>query len=598
MSSSSSEVAEEGYLFHRSGGFFIPPAECTALQLAFLTLVYGYVLFKASNTISNGSELLLLVPSISNMVGSVVLPVLGAVPDGMMVLFSGLGDDAQQQVSVGVGALAGSTIMLLTIPWFLAILGGRVNVVNGKPMYKQLPNDIPDSEWSKLMPHNNLSLTGTGISVGAIVRKNAYFMMCSTLLYLIIQIPASVEGYDDDISIDEKSMKEHLWSGIGMVICFISFITYLIIQYNDSRKCMVNEDIIVDARVEAIKHGDITLRGAMEGIITTDTTTTTHNYNNNQTTTTLDMPLILNHHIPLEHIRQMRKLLGPFFQYYDVNKDHTIDFDEFKMLMRDLHERITFDELRLLFEEADADTSGYIDFDEFVTMMIIYILECREHPDRFNNNHHTHRRSSSVCNSTDGDAGNGGGYYQFNNSNIIDGIKCDHLPPTDNKNNNEDLRQQLIINNRASASTTTPTGVHHQHEYHLPREDEDDDEDDIPEDLADLSPDEQQSRIKIRAAYLMGIGTLLVLIFSDPAVDVLNEIGVRSGINSFYISFILAPLASNASELVAAYTYAQKKTSKHITISISTLQGAASMNNTFCLGIFLAVVIVLLSSSS
>ncbi|KAF4739612.1 hypothetical protein FOZ63_017276, partial [Perkinsus olseni] len=322
MSSSSSEVvAEEGYLFHRSGGFFIPPAECTALQLAFLTLVYGYVLFKASNTISN-----------------VVLPVLGAVPDGMMVLFSGLGDDAQQQVSVGVGALAGSTIMLLTIPWFLAILGGRVNVVNGKPTYKQSPYDDTPG-WSKLTPHNNLSLTGTGISVGAIVRKNAYFMMCSTLLYLIIQIPASVEGYDD-ISIHEKSMKEHLWSAIGMVICFISFILYLIIQYNDSRKCMVNEDIIVDARVEAIKHGDITLRGAMDGIIITTDTTTTHK---NNETSTLDMPLILNHHIPLEHIRQMRKLLGPFFQYYDVNKDHTIDFDEFKMLMRDLHERITFD---------------------------------------------------------------------------------------------------------------------------------------------------------------------------------------------------------------------------------------------------------------
>lgn len=97
-------------------------------------MVYGYVLFMASNSISNGSELLLLVPSISNMVGSVVLPVLGAVPDAMMVLFSGLGEDAQHQVSVGVGALAGSTIMLLTIPWFLAILGGRVNVIDGKPM--------------------------------------------------------------------------------------------------------------------------------------------------------------------------------------------------------------------------------------------------------------------------------------------------------------------------------------------------------------------------------------------------------------------------------------------------------------------------------
>ena len=98
-------------------------------------------------------------------VPSVVLPILGAVPDGMlkpqvvvsrcasmvckemvrillvrMVLFSGLGPDAQNQavdfelekntghksfsgslqVSVGVGALAGSTVMLLTLPWSVA----------------------------------------------------------------------------------------------------------------------------------------------------------------------------------------------------------------------------------------------------------------------------------------------------------------------------------------------------------------------------------------------------------------------------------------------------------------------------------------------
>lgn len=67
--------------------------------------------------ISDGSELLLLVPSLAGVVGSVVLPVLGAVPDGAIVLFSGMGDDAQSELSVGVGALAGSTIMLLTIPW-------------------------------------------------------------------------------------------------------------------------------------------------------------------------------------------------------------------------------------------------------------------------------------------------------------------------------------------------------------------------------------------------------------------------------------------------------------------------------------------------
>eukprot|EP00904_Undaria_pinnatifida_P012667 jgi/Undpi1/8530/HiC_scaffold_25.g10997.m1 len=87
------------------------------VQLIFLTAVYGYILFSASNMISDGSELLLLVPAVAGLVGSVVLPVLGAVPDGAIVLFSGMGDNAQQQLSVGVGALAGSTIMLLTIPW-------------------------------------------------------------------------------------------------------------------------------------------------------------------------------------------------------------------------------------------------------------------------------------------------------------------------------------------------------------------------------------------------------------------------------------------------------------------------------------------------
>ena len=79
--------------------------------------------------ISEGSDLLLLVPSMAGLVGGVVLPLLGAVPDGAMILFSGLGsvEEAQETLSVGVGALAGSTIMLLTVPFFLSIMGGRVN---------------------------------------------------------------------------------------------------------------------------------------------------------------------------------------------------------------------------------------------------------------------------------------------------------------------------------------------------------------------------------------------------------------------------------------------------------------------------------------
>ncbi len=46
-------------------------------QLLFLTICYGFILMHASNMISDGSELLLLVPSVAGVVGSVVLPLLG-----------------------------------------------------------------------------------------------------------------------------------------------------------------------------------------------------------------------------------------------------------------------------------------------------------------------------------------------------------------------------------------------------------------------------------------------------------------------------------------------------------------------------------------
>ena len=56
---------------------------------------------------------------------------------------------------------------------------------------------------------------------------------------------------------------------------------------------------------------------------------------------------------------------------------------------------------------------------------------------------------------------------------------------------------------------------------------DDQEEEEMPEDLADLTPEEQQRRIKVRAAYMMGLGTLLCILFADPMVGVLDEIGKR-----------------------------------------------------------------------
>lgn len=98
-------------------------------------------------------------------------------------------------------------------------------------------------------------------------------------------------------------------------------------------------------------------------------------------------------------------------------------------------------------------------------------------------------------------------------------------------------------------------------------------------------------KLKKTAATSMFFGTLVVLVFSDPMVDVLAALGNFVGVAPFYVSFVLAPLASNASELVASMNYASKKTKSTITTSLSTLLGAANMNNTFCLAIFYALIV-------
>lgn len=73
-------------------------------------------------------------------------------------------------------------------------------------------------------------------------------------------------------------------------------------------------------------------------------------------------------------------------------------------------------------------------------------------------------------------------------------------------------------------------------------------------------------------------------------VEVLQETATRIKVPAFYVSFALSPLAANASEVIASQYYASKKTTKTISLSFSALIGAAVMNNTFCLSIFMGLI--------
>eukprot|EP00928_Gymnodinium_smaydae_P061813 TRINITY_DN45800_c0_g1_i1.p2 TRINITY_DN45800_c0_g1~~TRINITY_DN45800_c0_g1_i1.p2 ORF type:complete len:576 (-),score=156.36 TRINITY_DN45800_c0_g1_i1:53-1780(-) len=498
----------------------------TLPQVLTQTCLYGYVLFVAANMIGDGAELLLLVPSMAALVGSIVLPILGAVPDGMMVLCSGLGPDAQEQVKVGVGALAGSTIMLLTLPWFLSVYSGRVSIRNGEPTYTQ-PKDAPKN-WLKLDPPGDMSLRHTGVGIGDEIQKNAWIMLKTCTSYLIIQIPAcmvdSMNGKNpkpDGLTDAEANKESHFetpfaWAGLVMTMVWFMWYLYKMYKEGQSGEGAV-QDSIVHATVAGIQDGQLTLRGAMMQFRETTWDTLCSKGG-------LEEGLLKKGSEAEDEVRKMCRLLVPFYRIYDTDQDGKISPSEFAMILKDLHENVSPDVQKRIFDAADADGSGEISFEEFIACMMAFALD-----------------------------------------------------PNDS----------LMGHTEPNAVKRLPT----ESAYLADGEDGDAEEEDMPEDLCDLPPEEQQKRLKKRAFSNMFIGTVLVLLFSDPMTDMLGLIGDMTGVPKFYISFLFAPLASNASELVSAMKLAQKRTLKSMVQSLSTLEGAAIMNNTFCLGIFFVLIV-------
>merc|ERR1712100_927131 len=89
---------------------------------------------------------------------------------------------AQKQLNVGIGALAGSTIMLLTVPWFLSIYAGRVLLnSNGEGNYM--------AKKGNKLPKVGIEhpLTQTGINCSSNLKQTGIIMLLTAGGYILIQ---------------------------------------------------------------------------------------------------------------------------------------------------------------------------------------------------------------------------------------------------------------------------------------------------------------------------------------------------------------------------------------------------------------------------
>ena len=320
--------------------------------------------------------------------------------------------------------------------------------------------------------------------------------------------------------------KQKYYALAGFAACMLFFVAYMHTQVKMSNDA-VHKMRRMAVIKESMKKGKVSLSGALAPHVQRMERESFRK----DSTLANGMLVEPGHTASAEVTEHLKGILSEAFRHYDQSADGVLSKKEFSLFLTDFHESISAEHLDTVFARFDRDGSDTIDYDEFIAACYIIITSA-------------------------GDAG----------------------PEEDNTDTDRPETKEAA----SAVAASMFTGEEEK--------EEEEEEEEVPQDLTNLSPEEQQRAIKLRAFTMLFFGTSFVLLFSGPMVDVLSEVADRVGVSAFYVSFVIAPLASNASEVIASQYYAAKKTRKTMTVALTALEDAAAMNNTLCLSIFMALI--------
>ncbi|CAM6121703.1 unnamed protein product [Calypogeia fissa] len=483
----SSKVCEESY-------GFLPCSDSLGGNLS-LIVAYGNLLLVAAQLISKGSELLLEVMN-AGLLGGLLLPILGALPDALLILVSGLGgtaQEAQEQVMVGVGVLAGSIVMLLTIGWVGSLYAGRCDLSGpgGTAEDRKLTRPL---DWA-----------GTGVTTDEQTRVGAWIMVLSALPFVVVQIPL-LDGHPSEGP--EAALT-------GSIVSFVSVLAYSFYQVSFP---WLQQKRIEEARLQFLRSRALQSVTAFSG--------KRGGWS----------PRLLQEN----KFGPSPELLRELFISFDSNKDGKIQKEELRGLLvgLELEEEGSIPDktqIDLWLQEFDVDLDGTLSMHEFMTGIGKWAQKISKE-----------KWSRKIQ-------------------------QLESKEPTA-----DDPRFW-------AAQSSEARKVLELLESEAGGEEEDEENDSEVVDAGSIK--------RTAALYLAG-GAALAALFADPLVDSIGGFSKASTIPPFFVAFVVTPFASNASELVSSFFFAKGRRKKNISLTFSQLYGGVTMNNTLCLGLFLALVYV------
>ncbi|KAJ4770050.1 Calcium-binding EF-hand family protein [Rhynchospora pubera] len=306
---------------------FLPCTE-TVLGNLFLIFVYGFLMFKAATFLSSGSELILEILG-PGIVGGSFLPILRTLPDALLILASGLSgskETAESQVLVGMGLLAGSTVLLLTLVWGTCVVVGKCDLSENSTSI--------DSQDTK-----GFNLTKSGVSTDKQTSDAAKIMGISVLPFILILLP--------------KVFKFNSSQRVFLLICLVLSVL-LVLAYAFYQ---IFQPWVQKRRLEYVR-----IKLLMSGIL---------------------------HHIESKFLTKFTREDGSPDSSAISNLFHAVDSDNDKKIARDeLHAflvGIQFEEMGLekkgavdqVMEDFDTSDNGLIEEEEFIAGISKWLKEAR-----------------------------------------------------------------------------------------------------------------------------------------------------------------------------------------------------------------------------
>ncbi|OMO99377.1 Calcium-binding EF-hand, partial [Corchorus capsularis] len=458
VSSESDDISCE-----QSYGFL--PCTTTVLGNIFLILVYGYLMFRAAKLLCDGCEILLEILG-PGLIGGLVLPVLSSLPDAIIILASGLSgskETAQSQVSVGIGLVAGSTVMLLTLVWGSCLILGKCDLDSS------LSKDPKDTK--------GFSLTGSGVSTDIWTSYAARIMAISIIPFLIVQLPAILHTASEDrIAI--------------LIALFVSI--FLLVSYSIYQ---VFQPWIQNRRIAFAKHKHV-IAGILKHL-----------------SVRAVGRLLTDDGVPNTTV------IEKLFMMIDQNGDGRLSPAELRALVLG----IRFDEIDMDIEDAvenvmkefDTSQDSFVDMDEFVRGIRKWLNEARR--------------------LSEGQQGASIHLHHFH----------------------EETRKEhhLLGGQGGHFGETVKNPVWNA----------------------------------FKAVMMLLLGTIVAAVIADPLVDTVSEFSKASSIPSFFVSFVILPIACT-SEAVSALSFARRKKLTTTSLTFSQIYCSVTMSNILSLSVFLGLV--------